>query len=174
MSNYDECCRVSSFKTIISTIVSLLSIAVFVLILLSGPAELTGIQAQLTEAGGTILANESNVVFDSVLNDQSSDIDYDGVTGEFTITAPGNYYVDWWVGTDGAGPSTTVGFAIEVNGVLYSESASPIVSGLLSGEALVTVTAVPTIVTLVNVTGEDVFVPVTSVQANIVITQVAD
>ena len=176
MSDCYEKCRPSCFNIVISFILSLLFLAVATLAILfvvtNRPANLTGIQAELVGAGGTIYPDGGNVVFDTLVNNQSADINYNGATGAFTITAPGNYYVDWWVGTDGAGPSTSVSFAIEVNGVLYSESSSPIVSGQLSGEALVTVTSVPVTITLVNVTSQDAFVPVTPTQAGIVITRV--
>lgn len=132
-------------------------------------SENEGIQAQLTGAGGEIIADDANVVFDTVLNDQSDDITYSPTTGEFTITRPGNYYIAWSVATDGAGPSINVSFAVTVNGLPYSTMSSPIVSGELSGEALVTVETVPAVITLVNVTGEGVFIPSTPVQANIVI-----
>lgn len=171
---YDPCNNHNNSKALIYVLIGALFfavIALFIVVLTSVAAGLTGIQAQLVGAGGTTIADGSNVIFDSVLNNQSGSISYSGATGTFTVTAPGNYYVDWWVGTDGAGPSTNVSFAIDVNGVNYSEASSPIVSGQLSGEALVTVTTVPTQITLVNVTGQGVFVPTTPVQANIVITK---
>jgi hypothetical protein len=136
--------------------------------------QLSGIQAQLTDAGGEIIANDDNVVFNEILNDQSSNITYNTVTGEFIITEPGNYYVDWWFAADGAGPAINVSFAIAVDGIPFSTASTPNVSGVIAGEALVTVTTTPAIITLINVTGEDAFVPITPVQSNIVILEVVN
>lgn len=172
-----SCNKCFNFKTILCLLLGILSILFFIFFIIdiTSPAtELSGIQAQQVGAEGTVLADGGNVIFDSLLNDQSDNISYDTATGVFTITAPGNYYVDWWVGTDGAGPGINVTFAVAVNGVEYSAASSPIVSGQLSGEALVTVTDVPTTITLVNASDNDVFVPTTPIQANIVITEVVD
>lgn len=129
-----------------------------------------GIQAELVGAGGGTIPDGTNVLFDT-LNNQGSSISYNPATGLFTITSRGDYNVAWWVATDGAGPATSVSFAVEVNGVPYSTASSPIVSGQLSGDALVSITMVPATISLVNVTGDDVFVPTIPVQAGIVIKQ---
>jgi hypothetical protein len=171
------CNRCFNFKTLLCLLLGILAalfVVFFIIDITSPEPALSGIQAQQLDAEGTVIADGGNVIFDSLLNDQSDNISYNSATGEFTITEPGNYYVDWWVGTDGAGPGTNVTFAIEVNGVEYSDASSPIVSGQLSGEALVTVTTTPTIITLVNTSGNDVFVPTIPIQGNIVITEVAN
>ncbi|HKM32751.1 MAG TPA: collagen-like protein, partial [Oscillospiraceae bacterium] len=93
--------------------------------------------------------------------------------GVFTITEVGNYYVTWWVSTDGAGPSTSVSFGIELNGGGAIIASSPIVSGQLNGSALLSVGAVPATVTLVNETGEPVNIGITPIQANMVIIELA-
>lgn len=123
-------------------------------------------------AGGTI-ATGATVIFDTVLNDQSLNISYGVGTGIFTVTAPGNYYVTWWVDTDGAEEATTVSFGISLNGGPGILGSSPIVSGQLNGSALVTVGAVPATIELVNATGDNVFIPLTPVQANIVIIEIS-
>lgn len=129
-----------------------------------------GIQTQLIGVGGTTIGSGDNVLFNSVLNDQSPHISYNAATGAFTIEKKGNYTVAWWFDTDGAGPAINVSFAVAVNGTPFSTASSPIVSGELSGNAFVTVETVPAVITLVNVTGEDVFIPSTPVQAGMVIT----
>ncbi len=113
------------------------------------------------------------MIFDTVLNDQSLNISYGVGTGIFTVTAPGNYYVTWWVDTDGAEEATTVSFGISLNGGPGILGSSPIVSGQLNGSALVTVGAVPATIELVNATGDNVFIPLTPVQANIVIIEIS-
>lgn len=162
-------------KAIISLAVMVISILVIASAIIPGPtgATLGGIQTTLTGAEG-VYANGSNIVFNTVVNDQSDNISYNTATGDFTITQPGNYFISWTLPIDGAGAATTISLSVEVNGVVYSTSSSPIVSGILSGEALVTVTTVPTTISLVNTTGEDMFVPVVPNQGNFVITEVID
>ena len=131
-----------------------------------------GIQAELVGAGGGIIADGSNVLFDNILNDQSDNIVYNAATGEFTITEPGNYNVAWWTAPDGAGAATSISFAVAVNGFPYSTASSPIVSVQMAADALVTIEKVPATISLVNVTGDGVFVPIIPVQAGIVITEI--
>jgi hypothetical protein len=52
-------------------------------------------------------------------------------------------------------------------------ASSPIVTGQLTGTALITVGAVPATIALVNATGETVGLGATPVQASLVITEVA-
>ena len=86
------------------------------------------------------------MVFDTVTNDQSLNINYLGA-GVFQITATGNYYVDWWVSVDGAGLSPIVAFAVQLNGGGDIIGSSPIVTGQVAGNALISVGAVPATVT---------------------------
>lgn len=139
-----------------------------------GPAvQLRGLQTDLIGGGGTIIADGANVIFDTVLNDQSLNINYNAATGVFTITAVGNYLVSWWFAADGAAAATSVSFDLQLNGGTGSIGSSPIVSGVVTGNALITVGAVPATLALVNVTGDTVFVAPTLVQASLVITELA-
>lgn len=97
---------------------------------------------------------------------------YDPVTGTFTINETGMYFVVWSVATDGAGPATQIIFDLQLNGASVAESATPALTGLLTGAALVNVVAAPSTLQLVNTTGSGVFVPATDVQSNIVIYKV--
>jgi hypothetical protein len=108
-----------------------------------------------------------------VLINQNPNISYDAGTGAFTISATGNYYISWWIAIDGAGASPTAAFAIEIDGGGGILGATPAVTSQLVGSALVTVAAVPATITLVNVTGQPVFLANTLVQADIVIMEVA-
>jgi hypothetical protein len=143
----------------------------------TGPAapavQLRGLQTDLVGGGGTTIADGANVLFDTVPNDQSLNINYDAATGVFTITAVGNYLVSWWFAADGAAAATSVSFDLQLNGGTGSIGSSPIVSGVVSGNALITVGAVPATLALVNVTGDTVFVASTLVQASLVITELA-
>ena len=150
-------------------IVTILAALLALIALLVGDAS-SGIQAELVGAGGEIIPDGTNVLFDNVLNVQSP-ISYDPATGEFTVTEAGNYNVAWWTAPDGAGPATSISFTVAVNGVPYSTASSPIVSVQMSANAFVTIDTVPATISLVNTTGEDVFVPDIPVQAGITITK---
>jgi hypothetical protein len=113
------------------------------------------------------------VIFNNLLTDQSLNINYNSGTGQFTILQAGNYYVTWWVATDGAAPATTVSFGLSLNGGGPIIGSSSIVSGQVNGSALIVVGATPATLELVNATGETVFIPATTVQANIVIVEVS-
>jgi hypothetical protein len=159
-------------KDLLLGVVAAIAITALVLVVIGASASGfgPGIQAALVGAGGETIPDGTNVLFDT-LNNQGSSIVYDPVTGLFSITRQGDYNIAWWVSTDGAAPATSVSFAVEVNGVPYSTASSPIVTGQLSGDAFVTINMVPATISLVNVTGEDVFVPDIPVQAGIVIKQ---
>jgi hypothetical protein len=101
----------------------------------------------------------------------TSDILFTAGTGVFTITSPGNYYVTWWVSTDGAGATTFVEFSIQINAAGDIPASSPIVTGQLNGSAMLTIAVVPATVTLINSTGETVGFGFTPTQANIIIAE---
>ena len=159
-------------KDLLLGVVAAIAITALILVVIGASSSEfgPGIQASLVGAGGGTIPDGTNVLFDT-LNNMGSDISYDPVTGLFTVTRRGDYNVAWWVATDGAGAATSVSFAVEVNGVPYSTASSPIVTGQLSGDALVSLNMVPATISLVNVTGDDVFVPAIPVQAGIVIKQ---
>ncbi|MFZ5975429.1 MAG: hypothetical protein ACOYU3_08485 [Bacillota bacterium] len=133
-------------------------------------AQLRAIQAQLVNGGGDVIADGARIVFDTV-NDQSPDITYNALTGEFTLNAEGNYLVTWWVATDGTLGAPNVTFAIR-QGLLNIPSSSPLVTGHVSGSAFLTVTSTPAVVTLENNTQDTVLFASTPVQANIIIAKV--
>jgi hypothetical protein len=153
----------------IGTLAGLALILAIIALVISGMNN--GIQAVLVGAGGGTIPDGDNVLFDTVVNDQSGSISYNPATGEFTVTRLGNYYVDWWTAPDGAGPATSISFAVAVDGVVQSTASSPIVSAQMAASALVTIDTVPATISLVNVTGQDVFVPTIPAQAGIVITR---
>jgi hypothetical protein len=112
------------------------------------------------------------VVFNNTLNNQSLNIAYNAGTGEFTISAIGNYLVTWWVATDGTSGPTTVSFEVDLDGVgVAAISANS--TGQVSGSALITVGGPPGIVQLINVTGGDVTLVTGTPQASIVISEIS-
>lgn len=59
-------------------------------------------QVQLQGSPFEIVTDGANVIFDTIISDQSNNIAYNAATGEFTIIGAGNYYIDWWVTIDGS------------------------------------------------------------------------
>ena len=133
---------------------------------------LLGIQTQLLGDGGALVADGATVAFDVITNDQANDISYNLATGEFTVTAPGNYYVTWWVAVDGSEGLTNLAFAVEVDGGGGVIGTAPTITGQINGSALITITTTPAVVTLVNVTGATIVLADNAVQANMIITEV--
>jgi len=128
---------------------------------------LRGIQIQLT--GASSVADDGIVMFNTILNDQSLNIDYNPATGIVTLSAEKNYYVYWWVSTDGAGPSTYVEFTLRINTSGNVSASSPIVTGQLNGMAFLTIGAVPATLSLLNTTGSTVNYAQVPIMASMVI-----
>jgi hypothetical protein len=118
------------------------------------------------------VANGAPLIFNVITNDQANDISYNLATGVFTITAPGNYYVSWWVAVDGSDGPINLAFAVQLNGVGGVVGTAPTITGQINGSALITVVATPATVRLINVTGAAIVLAATTVQANLVITEV--
>lgn len=126
----------------------------------STPSQLRGIQVGLKGDGVEETPNLSPVLFDEILINQTTDIDYDDQTGTFTLTNPGVYYASWWCSTDGSGSSPILQFAVCINfGTPQQriiEGCSPIVTGQINGQAVFLVDTIPTYVCLINFSGDTV------------------
>ena len=132
---------------------------------------LSGVQIQL-QGDVTTVAVGDPVIFDTVLNDQSSEISYNDVTGEITITESGLYYINWWVSVDGAAAATTIDLAIVTSAGDTITASSPIVSSQVSGNALLSITATPATpvtVQLINTSTDELFIGATTVRADLTI-----
>lgn len=140
----------------------------------AGPSTLGGIQVQLENAPEELLPNNSNVLFNSVISNLSPDISYNNSTGEFILLGNKNYYVAWWVavnGTDSNISDTNVEFSIVVNNTSVAIGACPHVTCQVSGTSLISVNSIPKTLSLMNVSGGYIRYASTSIQANIVITE---
>lgn len=140
-----------------------------------GPGSaLSGVQVQLQASSGGTVADSANVLFDVNLNSVSPNITYAPATGVFTIAEVGTYYINWWVNTDGAEAATNVEFTIETSagGAVSAVSPAPLVTTQLSGNALITVAAVPTTFSLVNNSGATVTYGTGAVQADLTVVQI--
>ena len=143
----------------------------------TGPgSELSGLQVQLQGSSGGTVADGTNVLFDTVINAPTANIVYNAGIGNFFITQPGNYYISWWINTDGAGAETTVSFGIRVisggGPTILSSSPAPITTLQLSGSALLTVTTIPTVFSFFNDSGATVNYGTSPIQANLTIIEV--
>ena len=128
------------------------------------------LQVQLQGSSGGTLADNANVIFDTVVLNTSSAISYDSTTGIFTINAPGVYLVNWWVNTDGADVATPIILSVEMGATaISSETPPPFTTVQLYGQGLFEVGLVPRTFSLVNRTGGIVGYATSSVQADLVV-----
>ncbi len=132
------------------------------------------VQVQLM-SGGAIIATGDHLVFDTIITHTSPDIRYNEVTGTFTITAPGMYYVNWWVALSDVGPETPVIFSVETSQGLSAASGwpPPVTHPQLNGQTLLQITDTPVTMALVNKTSVPLAVSADMVQASLLIFQIA-
>jgi hypothetical protein len=139
----------------------------------AGPTTaLTGLEVQLQTGVGNSVSDNAPIIFDTLVNDFSPSISYNALNGEITITQSGIYYINWWVSTNGSTISQTLSFAIQSSAGDNILASSPVIVGTLSGNALISATASvgsPLILRLVNVTGNNVILASTDVQADLTI-----
>lgn len=139
------------------------------------PPQLSGLQVQL-QAAAISVADGAPVIFDTTITNSSPFITYNSITGTITITASGIYYINWWISTDGAEASTFVAFSINTSAGDSIEAASPIITGQLIGNALLSITASainPVTLQLVNTTGQTASFGTTPVRADLTIINVS-
>jgi hypothetical protein len=86
----------------------------------------------------------ARVQYDTLINDQSVNVDFDFTDYVFEVAEVGTYLVQWWASTDGSGASPIIQFGVAVNfgdaTQRINEGCSPIVTGQVSGMTLVTIT----------------------------------
>lgn len=129
--------------------------------------ELAGVQYQLLSQEPFELPTNDPVRFNTLVENTSDYITYDGASGEFTISRPGVYYVSWQARVDGAGPETVISFALDVVGVKQIVSTVGMPTSMIVDFAVIKVTSVPQKIRLVNITPSNVFFSSTPVLANI-------
>lgn len=145
----------------------------------TGPAtRLRGLQLQLQGAYTALVGRGENVIFDVVIKDRAPFITYDMLTGTIAIQEAGIYCVSWWVSVDGIGNGTDIfiTFGIVTSTGEDIRACSPIVTGQVSGNALLEIDATvknPVILKLVNVTDGTIGFGQTSVKADLTIVNVS-
>lgn len=138
-----------------------------------GSVFLSGFHAQLNNAANRRIEDTHNVLFNLVTSRASSDITYNSATGEFTLCANKNYYVSWWIAVNGTDTAPIIEIAAVVDGVCVAIATSPQVTCQLSGTALISAKRVPQTLAIMNTTGDPIRYAATSIQANIVIMELA-
>lgn len=135
------------------------------------PTKLSGLQMQLVQAADLVTEDGANVLFNMVISQPSPDISYDSMTGEFLLPAGKNYYISWWVVTNGTETVSSVEFTVVVDEIFIAVGASPLVTGQLSGSALITGKAGISVLSLRNTSNDRIRYAKTSVQAGLVIVE---
>ena len=143
----------------------------------TGPAGetvfLSGFHAQLSNAADTLLEDNHNILFNLVTDQPGSDITYNNATGEFRLHANKNYYVSWWIAVNGTKLAPIIEIAAAINNRPVAIASSPQVTCQLSGATLIPAGTAPQTLSIMNVSRDFVRYAVTSIQANIVITELA-
>lgn len=138
-----------------------------------GP-QLEGLEVQLRGAVTTI-ASGAPVMFDTIVTDQSPFIDYNALTGEIIITETDVFYINWWVSADGIEGVSPISFSVITSAGDNVPASTPIVTGQLSGNALVPISASPdspVILQLVNNTDTTIGFGLTPIKADLTIMNV--
>ena len=136
------------------------------------PNIVNAFQVQLQGSSGGTIADGTNVIYDTVILNATTNnaITYDSTTGFFTINERGIYYVSWWQNADGAEEATNIIFAAESGATsIAAVSVSPLVTLQLKGQALFNITSTPATFSLVNRTGNTVFLGQSPIQADLTI-----
>jgi len=137
------------------------------------PSTTGGASAQLTGSSGGTILDAANVIFATpYVNQLPSNISYNNATGEFTLTGAGNYYIAWWVATNG-GPAPSLAFSVKANGIAVSAGNTQWGISQVSGDALITVGGSPVTVALANTSGGTVNFATAAVQANISVLKIS-
>ncbi|MCB2362055.1 collagen-like protein [Clostridium estertheticum] len=133
--------------------------------------QLRGLQVQLQDPEAVSVAPGATVIFDTTINDLSAFLSYNNITGEITITQTGVFYINWWVSTDGIGGGADVfiNFSIITSQGDNIEASSPILTGQISGNALISVAASPVTLQLVNATDGTIGFGATPIKADLTI-----
>lgn len=133
---------------------------------------LRGIHAQLTNAPEALVDNNENVLFNIILGPPSQNMRLNCHSGEFILLENKSYYVSWSVSIDGTDFMPNADFSLAIDGIPIASASSPLVTGLVSSEALISVYSAPERLSLKNTSGNMIRYSNTNVQANIVILEI--
>ncbi|MEG2624322.1 MAG: hypothetical protein RSC06_15640, partial [Clostridia bacterium] len=113
----------------------------------------------------------ASVPFNLLVNDQSTDIAYALGSGDFVFAATGNYYVTWSLNVKDS--TNAVSLSLRVGSTIVATIDGYVSRGQINGSALITISGVPGVVSLINTSGSAInFDTATSILANLVVLQV--
>ena len=133
------------------------------------PSTLSGLQAQLIDGGSLVIGDGDVIPLNTLLNSQGSYATFNPVTSEITLNQPGNYLINWWVAVGGSTVSPSLSISLAVDGIVYSNATSTISIDQVSGSDFIIVAAAPAVITLINSTGNDIFLDALVSSANITV-----
>ncbi|MGL5749537.1 MAG: hypothetical protein ACRCXT_03335, partial [Paraclostridium sp.] len=125
-----------------------------------------GLQIQQIASGS--INNGNSVLFDTVLLNIPTGINYIPGSGVITINKPGTYYIDWWVATNST-LSNYIKFSIITSQGDNVGGNNPKQQGEVSGNALLKVTNPGYTISLINTSGFTVYYPNIPLKANLTI-----
>ncbi|WP_312940728.1 hypothetical protein [Oscillibacter sp.] len=88
------------------------------------------------------------IPFNQLIDSNGTYINFNAGTGELVLQQPGNYYVNWRAAVGGSAVAIIFSLALQVNGVVSS--------GQISGSDFLTITTTQAVMTLNNVTGNEI------------------
>lgn len=127
------------------------------------------IQKELIDATKSTIPIASPIVFNVILSQTGSAINYSDTTGVVTISQTGYYLVHWWVSIDGTGLTSNVIFSLNKNGGPHSQASSMPMTGQISGSALIPVEFAPTTLSITNISGVEITLGNVKSQAGMVV-----
>ena len=130
-------------------------------------------QLSLTGSSAGSVAHGGNVPFDTVNANNALGVAYTLASGMITLSRAGTYLINWWVALENAQTAESLAFSLELNGNAVQTSYSDIGGGQIYGTAIVTVSSVPSTLSLKNVSGDAVTYVTAAGQAGITLTQFA-
>ena len=110
----------------------------------------------VTRASAGSVPGAANVLFENIIYSLGTAITYSAITGEFTISEPGQYFFDWWVSTQTTLSSNTSFTLLSSKGDALA-GASPLKNGQVGGIGVIEVLSPPVTVSLRNAGGSPVF-----------------
>jgi hypothetical protein len=115
------------------------------------------LQIELQSAGMVTVGG--NVLFDSIVSSDGN-IAYDSSTGVITFNETGRYVINWWVTTQASASANGIVFALSSSQGDFLVGNSPNKTGEVYGAGIVTVTAAPVTLSLVNSSTATFYYPV--------------
>lgn len=115
-----------------------------------------GILAEIINGAGDVYANNAILIFNDVLMNNATTINYDASTGIITFNQKGYYIIDYWFGIEGTSPIAQLAFVVTDSNDNIVSSMPVNIGQQIYGNALFHVTTVPVNVTVRNYSGNSI------------------